>query len=631
MDDPTTALAADPLIGRVLEHRYEIRASLARGGMATVYEALDLRLDREVAVKVMHPAFAHDPDFVQRFEREAKAAARINHPNVVAVHDTGTDHSGGDQVVFLVMELVRGRTLREVLAERGRLEPAQALGILEPVAAALAAAHAAGLVHRDVKPENVLLADAGTVKVADFGLARAMEASTLTANAGIILGTVSYLAPEQVTQDDVDARSDVYAAGVCLFEMLTGTVPFTGDSPIKVAYRHVHEQVPAPSSVVAGLPAVLDDLVMRATAREPQERYPDGAALGAAVRQARRALPAVTARAGDTTALPVADHLTEVLPVASPPRKPPRPAGGGPGRRPKTSRRVRRRRWIIGLILLLLVSAGAGVAGWWFGSGRYVHIPSVAKSSPAVASATLRDHHLKPVAGAAVYSDTVPKGLVASTTPGHGSRVTRGHTVTLHVSQGVLQVQVPSVAGKNQADAETALKAAKLKIGQVNGDYSLTVASGLVISTDPAAGQTVKHDTAVQIVVSRGPEPVTLPDLRTKPQDLAIQTLTSLKLKYKVEEAYSDSVAAGSVISQSPGPGEAHQGDTVTLTVSKGPQLVAVPPLVGKSSAEAEQALKAVGLKPDPVSFGGSGQVVFQQPTAGKMVKPGSTVRYVTA
>ncbi|HVU75148.1 MAG TPA: protein kinase, partial [Mycobacteriales bacterium] len=265
----------DAVVGIVLDGRYEIVERLAQGGMATVYVALDRRLDRHVAVKVMHAHLADDPDFVARFHREARAAARITHPNVVAVYDQGQDAGH----VFLVMELVSGRTLRALLREHGTLPPERALALLEPIAAALAAAHAQGIVHRDVKPENVLLGDDGRVLVADFGLARAIETSPLTQTTGLMLGTVAYLSPEQVRTGNADARSDVYAAGVTLYEMVTGAAPFTGDTPLAVAYQHTHDDVPAPSTAQPGTPAVVDELVRTTTARDPSGRLADGAVL----------------------------------------------------------------------------------------------------------------------------------------------------------------------------------------------------------------------------------------------------------------------------------------------------------------------------------------------------------------
>ena len=260
---------SDPLVGQLLDGRYHVGPRLARGGMATVYEAHDNRLDRTIALKVMHPSLADDEEFVSRFIREAHSAARLSHPNVVAVYDQGADQGH----VFLAMELVRGRTLRDLIRESGHLSPRQALEVLEPMLAALGAAHQAGLIHRDVKPENVLLSDDDRVKVADFGLARAVTGATShTTASGVLMGTVAYLSPEQVTRGVADPRSDVYAAGILLYEMLTGSKPYDGETAIQVAYRHVHDDVPPPSALVPGLPAELDQLVARATSRDPDGR-----------------------------------------------------------------------------------------------------------------------------------------------------------------------------------------------------------------------------------------------------------------------------------------------------------------------------------------------------------------------
>src|SRR3954447_8573990 len=274
---------SDPLIGRLLDGRYRVEAPIAHGGMASVYTALDTRLDRIVALKVMHPSLAREKGFVERFNREAKAAARLSHPNVVSVYDQGED--GGN--VFLTMEYVEGRTLRDLLREHERLTPAQALSIIEPVVSALSAAHSAGLVHRDVKPENVLLADDGRIKVADFGLARAVAAADHTNTTNVLIGTVAYLAPEQVERGIADARSDVYAVGVMLYEMLVGKPPYDGETAWAVASRHVHEDVPAPSTVIGDLPKEVDDLVVQTTSRDPADRPADGRELLEVVRRAR--------------------------------------------------------------------------------------------------------------------------------------------------------------------------------------------------------------------------------------------------------------------------------------------------------------------------------------------------------
>src|SRR5688572_12365790 len=283
---PTVSSTGDALIGRTLDGRYRVVRRIADGGMATVYLGVDERLDREVALKVMRPHLVHDESFVSRFRREARSAASLSHPNVVAVHDQGED----DGTVFLAMEYVPGLTLREVLHEEGALSPRAALDVLEPVLLALGEAHAKGLIHRDVKPENVILNDNGTVKVADFGLARAVSSQTVTSTSGLLLGTVAYLSPEQVERGIADARSDVYAAGLVLFEMLTGTKAFTGETPIHVAYQHVHGSVPAPSSRVATVPAELDQLVALATSRDPDQRPTDASDFLAQVRASRASL-----------------------------------------------------------------------------------------------------------------------------------------------------------------------------------------------------------------------------------------------------------------------------------------------------------------------------------------------------
>src|SRR5690606_20658212 len=277
---------SDPMVGRLLDGRYLIGQRIARGGMATVYEARDTRLDRPVAIKIMHPGYAEDPVFVRRFVREARAAAGLSHPGVVAVFDQGED----DGTLFLAMEYVPGRTLRQLLSGDGALPPARALDLLEQMLAALAAAHEAGIVHLDIKPENVLITPSGTTKIADFGLARAVTATSSTATRSVLIGTVSYLSPEQVTHGRADARSDIYSLGIVLYEMLTGTKPYTGDSPIHVAYRHVHEDVPPPSRHTPGIPPYVDGLVLRATARDPVERPADTRMF---LQQARRARLAV--------------------------------------------------------------------------------------------------------------------------------------------------------------------------------------------------------------------------------------------------------------------------------------------------------------------------------------------------
>jgi serine/threonine-protein kinase len=354
-----TTTGDDPLVGVLLNGRYRLDAAIARGGMAAVYRGTDLTLDRTVAVKMMRPALAEDPDFVDRFVREARAAAKLSSPDVVAVYDQGTDQVSG--TAYLVMEHVEGRTLRDVV-DAGPLPPHEALDLLEPVLRALAAAHEAGLVHRDVKPENVLLGRDGRVKVADFGLARAVE-SSLAETTGLLLGTVAYLAPEQVEHGRADARTDVYSAGILLYELLTGEPPYRSDMAMSVAFRHVHEDVPPPSRLVEGVPLAVDDLVQTATRRDPSARPVDAGRFLAQLRAVRAHLAPADPEAGPVVRRTA--HPTLVVP-----REPARPTGG--------RRRSAVALWsVLGALLLAAVVAGAGTC--WPGATRR---PRTCWSSP---------------------------------------------------------------------------------------------------------------------------------------------------------------------------------------------------------------------------------------------------------
>jgi beta-lactam-binding protein with PASTA domain/tRNA A-37 threonylcarbamoyl transferase component Bud32 len=602
---------SDPLIGRLLDGRYRVEAPIAHGGMATVYTALDTRLDRIVALKVMQPSLARDADFVARFHREAKAAARLSHPNVVAVYDQGED----DGHVFLTMEYVEGRTLRDLLRERGRLTPAQALSILEYVVSALAAAHSAGLVHRDVKPENVLLADDGRVKVADFGLARAAASADHTQTTGVLIGTVAYLAPEQVERGVADARSDVYAVGVMLYEMLVGKPPYDGETAWAVASKHVHEDVPPPSASVPGVPKEVDDLVLAATQRDPARRITDGRQLLELVRSARTSAGpdgadlTIVARA-DT---PASAH-TQVLgaPIGTQP-----PAASAP-----TKPRRRRLGWIIAAVVVVLALVAAGL-GYFFAAGRYVHVPNVTGQTTAAATTKLKHEGFTVHTGAPVFS-AVDVGLVAKTSPAADARVHKGADVTIYPSKGIEQYAVPSLKGKTQAQADDALRTLHL-VPTFTQDYSTSVKSGYVISTSPPAGRKLRPGSDVLVHVSKGPEPVTIPDETGKPESEAKSVLTGLGLQVVETQAFNDSVPAGNVVSQNPGPGPAHKGDTVNLTISKGPQRV--PDVVGMNVNQARRELQSMGFKVDvskPFGFGNT--VRAQNPTAGTPAHNGDTV-----
>ena len=645
--------------------------------MATVYRAHDRRLDRTVALKLMHAHLADSPDFVSRFRREARAAARLSNPGVVAVYDQGSL----DGVAYLVMEYVEGPTLRDLITA-GPLSVKEALGLVAQLLRPLGAAHRAGLVHRDIKPENVLLPSDGSVaKVADFGLARAVTEVTQTTT-GNVLGTVAYLAPELITSGDSTSRADVFSAGVVLYELLTGQQPFTADSPIQIAFRNVHEDVPLPSKLVPDMPADVDELVATMTRREPQERPADadealallrnvvdeltdselsvrrGGGTGSIRTQEVMTANAQAARSaidnepqdgddeapGEDSAASHAGMRTVSLPIGS----------IGPdvkGRTRALSRRAlvadsqrttavptrgrggtlnRRTAVIVGL--LAVAGTGAGVT-WYLtaGPGRRVPVPDIVGMSQDEAQLALEKQGLNWGTPARAYSDTVPAGHVISCQPRAGQKVGLGRAVTTVISRGVETKTVPDVIGKTKDQAGAAIKGAGLTLGTVTEEYSASVASGKVISSDPKAGKVIEHTEKVSIVVSKGKEPATIPDVTGMSEDEAKKTLEDAGLKKgKVSQDYSDSVDKGKVISSSPIAGASgySKGDSVDLTVSKGPEKVAVPDVTGKSEDEAKKTLEDAGLKVEVNRrLGGPfGTVRSTDPAPGSSVKSDSKV-----
>ncbi|KOG63185.1 MULTISPECIES: Stk1 family PASTA domain-containing Ser/Thr kinase [Streptomyces] len=632
----------DPLVGQVLDGRYRVDARIAAGGMATVYRALDTRLDRVLALKVMHPTLAADGTFVERFIREAKSVARLDHPNVVQVFDQGTDGS----YVYLAMEYIAGCTLRDVLRERGAVQPRAALDILEPVLAALGAAHRAGFVHRDMKPENVLIGDDGRVKVADFGLVRSVD--TVTSTTGAVLGTVSYLAPEQIEQGTTDPRVDVYACGVVLYEMLTGAKPHSGDSPAQVLYKHLHEDVPPPSALVPGLPYVLDELVASATARTPDIRPHDAVALLAQVREARLTLTDEQLDAVPPQALTAehdnAEDRTSVIPRAlTVPRPLPVDEDAGaavdgidrtarfqsppvpPRRRPGRPRRT-----VLAVIAAVLVVFGVGAGVWYINSGQFTKVPPLLAKTEAQAKDRLKAAGLDVGQVKRAYSDTVERGTVIGSDPAPGARIRDHDSVTLTVSLGPETVNVPNVAGQSLAKARARLKADDLEPGMVTRAFSDDVPRGSVIGTTPEAGTERHAGSAIALIVSKG-SPIDVPDVTGDDLESARQELTDAGLKVKVaEERVNSEYDKGEVAAQSPGDGrQAAEGDTVTLTLSKGPEMVEVPDVVGDSVDDAHDALEGAGfqVEEDRGLLGLFGDTVKKQSVEGGDEAPkGSTI-----
>ncbi|GGY84405.1 serine/threonine protein kinase [Streptomyces olivaceoviridis] len=644
----------DPLVGQVLDGRYRVDARIAAGGMATVYRALDTRLDRVLALKVMHPTLAADGTFVERFIREAKSVARLDHPNVVQVFDQGTDGS----YVYLAMEYIAGCTLRDVLRERGAVQPRAALDVLEPVLAALGAAHRAGFVHRDMKPENVLIGDDGRVKVADFGLVRSVD--TVTSTTGAVLGTVSYLAPEQIEQGTTDPRVDVYACGVVLYEMLTGAKPHSGDSPAQVLYKHLHEDVPPPSALVPGLPYQLDELVASATARTPDIRPHDAVALLAQVREARLSLTGEQLDALPPQALTAAhdnaEDRTSVIPRAlTSPGLGFARAGGPPSRplpvtedadapvdgvertarfqsppAPPRRRPARPPRAVLAVIAAVLVVFGVGAGVWYINTGQFTKVPPLLAKTEAQAKERLKTAGLDVGQVKRAYSDTVERGTVIGSDPAPGARIRDHDSVTLTVSLGPETVNVPNVAGQSLAKARARLKADDLEPGMVTRAFSDDVPRGSVIGTTPEAGTERHAGSAIALIVSKG-SPIDVPDVTGDDLESAKQELTDAGLKVKVaEKRVNSEYDEGEVAAQSPGDGrQAAEGDTVTLTLSKGPEMIEVPDVVGDSVDDAHQALEDAGfaVKEDRGLLGLFGDTVKKQSVDGGDEAPkGSTI-----
>jgi serine/threonine-protein kinase len=590
---------------RVLSGRYRIIRPLASGGMARVFLAEDLRLQRQVAVKVIHPHLAEDSAFIDKFRREAVMAAGLNHPNLVNIFDQGTDAGAP----YLVMEYVSGRTLREVLNEFGSLPANRALQTIEAILGGLAAAHKAGILHRDIKPENVLLADDGRIKLSDFGLARPVSANTETES---VIGTAAYLSPELVTRGQTDERSDVYAVGILLYELLTGKQPFTGEHAAQVAALHANSAVSAPSLLKPEIPELVDEIVLYSTERNPQDRPRDATELLQIVRKARAELKlGNTGATGLGSRMASATNATTILPTAANATTAFTPTSadatqvisnateviGAAGNETEQvqplaefASKNRFAKWLIASLLALLVGASAG---WWFGAGPGAlrAIPNLQDREVSVATKGLEDLGFE-VSVKNEYSKTIEQGLVSRTDPASGTLLAAGSRVSLFVSLGAELKVVPKLNGLDVATATAKILAAGFTFGGAEAWFDAQPV-GIVFDYTGADGKKQPVGSAVNIKLSLGP----LPAVANIPQDVAVGLLTEAGLKVSdVSTQYSETVAAGNVINLIPQSQPLGTGGSVKLVVSKGTEKVVMPRVVGETIAAAQSLLQSLGL-----------------------------------
>lgn len=648
------------LSGEIIDGRYQLIRQVAAGGMASIYEGFDTRLDRKVAVKIMHSHLAQDEQFVERFIREAKAAAALSHPNIVAVQDQGWNQSG-TPAVFIVMELVEGHTLREYLNEQGKLSIRDGVKFLLPVLSALSAAHKIGIIHRDIKPENILISSEGRIKIADFGLAKGpLLGSSMTAESSVILGSVSYLSPEQVQRGVADARSDLYSVGITAFEIFTGDKPYGGDIPIQIAYKHVNERVPRLSSLIENVPPELDELIYRATSSDPDERPREASEFHRILgninhqlnpkenqlsleldipiqpmrpvkerRSLRKKLRELTT--------PIDKEATQAIKASSERKEEEQEASIKPksklpestaqvAKRKKISKRVRRNRYIA-----LAMAVIVGISGWYVlvGPGSRVVVPSTVGADSSELTAALSPLGLRFIVAEERYSEMIESGRVIESLPAGGEKVEQGGTIKIILSKGPERYSIPMLVGLTPTAAKNLISRSPLKLAPIVEVFSSVVPKGFVISSNPTIGIKVKRGAEVTITVSKGLEQVPFAVYIGKSGEQALNELTQAGFDVSTTYAFSEVRLAGEVISQSPTGGVAiDKGSAVTIVVSKGSEFSYIPNLFSIEQSKAIKALQDLGLKVTVKIIGRKTikKVTNMSPKVGSKVKRGSTV-----
>ena len=625
------------LTGELIDNRYLLQRQIASGGMATIYAGLDTRLDRPVAVKIMHAHLANDEAFVSRFIKEAKATAALSHPNIVSIQDQGWNE-GGPPAVFLVMELVEGSTLRDYLNEKGSLTVEQTFQLITPVLSALSAAHRIGIIHRDIKPENILISKDGRIKVADFGLARNITmGQTMTAESSVVLGSVSYLSPEQVQRGVADARSDIYAVGIVLFEMLTGSKPYSGETPIQIAYRHVNDRIPNIQTIKSEIPTSIAELVYEATAPNPDQRPKNAEELLNILREIQAKidpkrrqmsleldLPPIVnkknkrGKVSVTSALGGIKEKTSQI-ISTKPINISKPEDSIRTKKRKVSRRVRRNR-IIALFLLIALIFGS----YQILNAGKISVPSLVGMSQGEAKNDLKNLGLNIQVVEEVFSEDVAKGKIIATKPGGGGKISPAGTVGLIVSKGQERIIVPTLNGLTPDVASGKISDLGLSVGQINESFDMKVAAGFVIGTDPKDGSEVRRKSIVNLIVSKGVEQLALPSYVGKGGEQALSELNDLGFDVNVKYSFSDSIFKGQVITQRPERSDLiSKGSKIELEISKGSEFVFVPNVLGKNKNDASVDLENLGLK---VSTKGSGKVNNISPAIGSKVKQGTVI-----
>ena len=626
------------LTGELIDNRYLLQRLIASGGMATIYAGIDTRLDRPVAVKIMHAHLANDEAFVSRFIKEAKATAALSHPNIVSIQDQGWNE-GGPPAVFLVMELVEGSTLRDFINQQGAVSIEQMFQLMTPVISALAAAHKIGIIHRDIKPENILISKDGRVKVADFGLARNMAiGQTMTVESSVVLGSVSYLSPEQVQRGVADARSDIYAVGIVLFEMLTGGKPYEGETPIQIAYRHVNDRIPTLQSIKSDIPITISELVHAATAPNPDHRPKDAEELLNKLREIQAQIdpkkrqmsleldlpPSMTksvAKRGKVSVGSALEGLKEKTSqlISTKPIKVSKPEDSIGTKKRKVSKRVKRNRIIALLLLIGLVFGGFRLLN----IGK-ISVPSLVGMSQTEASKSLEPLGLDLEIIEEVFSEDIPKGRIIASKPGGGGKISPDKKVGLILSKGQERILIPRLNGLTPDVASAQLSSLGLTVGEINEIFDMKIAAGYVIATEPKETMAVKRKTIVDLIVSKGVEQISLQSYVGKGGEQALSELTEMGFDVDAVYKFSDSVFKGQVISQSPEKMESiGKGSKIDLTISKGPEFVFVPNVLGKNKNDASLDLENLGLR---VKIKGSGKVNNISPAIGAKVKQGAVI-----